>query len=340
MILTRRRFAQVGASVATIAAVPYVQAQEKLVFGLNWKADPSHGGYFQSVVDGTYRRAGLDVEIQQGGPQMNTRPLLAAGKIDFLMTGNMLHLFDNAKQRVPTVAVGAIFQKDPQCMIAHPGQGMDTWESLKRSKTVYVSKDGQFSFWQWMKTQGFRDEQLKPFNYSMSQFLADKGAVQQGYAFGEPVKVEAAGGFRPVVHLLSDQGWSTYSSLIETRRELVDKKAEVVQKFVDASIAGWYNYLYGDGTRTNESIKKMNPDITDDYITKSMQLVRQFGIIDSGDALTRGIGAMSDERMRDFFNKTIASGLVKAGEFDLATTYTTRFVNKGVGLDVKKRLGR
>ncbi len=326
----------VGTLLASAAFVAF--AQEKIVFATNWRAQPGHGGFYQALVDGTYKKYGLDVDIQQGGPQVNNRPMLPAGKIDFLMSGNMLQVFDNNKQKIPTVAVAAVFQKDPQAIIAHPGQGFDKWSDLTKAKTVLLSKDGQFSFWQWMKPQGFKDEQLKPYNYSLTQFLADKQAVQQGYGISEPISVEKQGGFKPVVHLLADNGWSTYSTVIETRQDLVKNKPEVVRKFVEASMIGWYNYLYGDRRAADAEIKKINPDINDEYIEKTIALMRSMGIVDSGDSLKTGIGTMTDARMKDFYDKVVAAGIYKAGEVDLASTYTTQFVNKGVGLDLRKQL--
>ena len=331
-----RRFVLVSTLGAVFAGTAL--AQEKVVFATNWRAQPGHGGFYQALVDGTYKKAGLDVEIQQGGPQVNNRPMLPAGKIDFLMTGNMLQVFDNAKQKIPTVAVAAVFQKDPQVIVAHPGQGFDKWEDLKKAKTVLLSKDGQFSFWQWMKPQGFKDEQLRPYNYSLSQFLADKQSVQQGYGISEPISIEKQGGFKPVVHLLADQGWSTYSTVIETRQDLVKTKPEVVRKFVEASMLGWYNYLYGDRKAADAEIKKLNPDMNDEYIAQGVALMKSMGIVDSGDSLKLGIGAMTDARMKDFYDKVVAAGLYKPGELDIASTYTTQFVNKGVGLDLRQRL--
>ena len=99
-----------------------VLANDKVTFATNWKAQAAHGGFYQALADGTYKKFGLDVTIQQGGPQVNNRPLLPAGRIDFLMTGNLLHSFDNVKNKIPTVAVAAIFQKDPQALIAQIGR--------------------------------------------------------------------------------------------------------------------------------------------------------------------------------------------------------------------------
>ena len=181
----------IGAGAALLLAGAAL-AQDKVVFATNWKAQAAHGGFYQALADGTYKKYGLDVEIQQGGPQVNNRPMLPAGKVDFLMTGNMLMAFDNIKQKVPTVVVAAYFQRDPQAIIAHPGQGIDKFADIAKAKTVLLAKDGQISYWQWMKkAYGVRDEQVRPYNYSLSQFLADKQSVQQAYATSEPLaKIE------------------------------------------------------------------------------------------------------------------------------------------------------
>lgn len=326
------------ATAAFAAAAPSF-AQDKVVFATNWRAQAGHGGFYQAVADGTYRKYGLEVEIQQGGPQVNNRPMLPIGKIDFLMTGNLLLTFDQVKNGVPVTVVGAIFQKDPQAIIAHPGQGFDKWDDVKKAKTVLVSKDGQFSFWQWMKAEhGFKDEQLKPYTFNLGPFLADKQTVQQGYSISEPINVRKQAGFDPVVHLLADQGFNTYSTTIETRTQLVREKPDLVRRFMEASIIGWYNYLYGDRKAANALIRKDNPDMTDDYIEASIKLMKDLGIVDSGDALTKGIGAMDEARIRSFYDKMVKAGLYKPGEVDLSKVATTQFVNKGVGLDIRKQL--
>ena len=325
--------------VTLAATLLPAMAQEKVVFASNWRAQAGHGGFYQALADGTYKRLGLDVEIQQGGPQVNNRPMLPIGKIDFLMTGNLLLTFDQIKNGVPVTVVGSIFQKDPQAIIAHPGQGYDKWEDLNKASTVLVSKDGQFSFWQWMKAEhGFKDEQLKPYAFSLGPFLADKKVVQQGYSISEPINVKKQAGFDPVVHLLADHGFNTYATTIETRTQLVREKPELVRRFMEGSIVGWYNYLYGDRSAANALIKKDNPDMTDDYIEASIKLMKDQGIVDSGDALTKGIGALDEARIKSFYDKMVKAGVYKPGDVDLSKVATSQFVNKGVGLDVRRKL--
>ena len=202
-----------------------VNASDKIVFGTNWLAQGGHGGFYQAIADGTYKKHGLDVEIMMGGPQMNNRPMLIAGKLDFLMTGNLLLSFDNVRNGIPTMVVGAFFQKDPQAMIAHSGQ-YSNFSDLKNAPTVLVSKDGQFSFWKWMvNAHGFKDEQVKPYAYNLAKFLQDEKMVQQAYGTAEPIYAAAAGA-KPKTFLLADHGWTTYSTTIEARTEMVQNNPD------------------------------------------------------------------------------------------------------------------
>jgi NitT/TauT family transport system substrate-binding protein len=270
---------------------------------------------------------------------VNNRPLLPAGKIDFLMTGNLLHSFDNVKNGVPVITVASLFQKDPQALFAHPGQAVKGFDDLKKAPIVFVAKDAQFSWWAWLKADyGFKDDQLRPYNYNLGPFLADKRSVQQGYAVEEPISIEKQAGFKPLTFLLADHGYSTYSTTIEARVETVQKRPELVKRFVDASIIGWVNYLYGDRRLADALIRRDNPEMDEATIAQSVQLMKDLGVVDSGDSLTLGIGAMKPERVKDFYDKMARAGLYKPGEVDLAKVMTTQFVNQGVGLALKKQL--
>jgi NitT/TauT family transport system substrate-binding protein len=310
------------------------QALDKVRFGTNWVAEGEHGGFYQALADGTYRKYGLDVTIVPGGPNVNNRILLPVGKLDFFMSANSLQSFDAVAQNIPTVAVAASFQKDPQVLIAHPD--VQTFDDLK-TRTLFVSKEGMASYFQWLKADyGFNESKVKPYNFNAQPFLADKISAMQGYVTSEPFAVEKQGGFTPKVFLLADHGFNSYSTLIETRRDLVEKKPDLVQRFVDASAVGWYHYIYGDSRPGNDLIKKQNPEMTDDLLAYSIAKMKQYGIVDSGDSLTLGIGAMTDAHMKSFFDKMVRAGVVKAG-LDYKRAYTLQFVNKGVGVDLRPK---
>lgn len=309
---------------------------DKVSFGTNWVAEGEHGGFFQALADGTYKKYGLDVTIVPGGPNVNNRALLVAGKLDFFMSANTLQSFDAVANKVPVVAVAAIFQKDPQVLLAHPEAKVAKLEDLK-PLTLFVSKEGIVSYFQWLKSEyGFSEAKVKPYTFNAQPFLADKKSAMQGYVTSEPFAVEKQAGFRPTVILLADAGFNAYSTLIETRRDLVENKQDLVQRFVDASIIGWYTYLYGDNTAGNAMIKKLNPDMTDDLLAYSVSKMKAYGIVDSGDALRDGIGAMNDARYASFFDKMVRASAVRR-DIDFRKAYTLQFVNKGVGLDLRPK---
>ncbi len=309
-------------------------AADKVRFGTNWLAEAEHGGYYQAVADGTFAKYGLDVEIVQGGPQAANGILLAAGKLDFYMSSSLIEAFDALKQNVAVVVVAAHFQKDPQIVMSHPGVGLDKFSDLINSP-AYIAKGAPFYEWM-VSAYGFKEENVRPYTFNPQPFIADKHAIQQGYITSEPYAIEKMGKFKPNIFLFADLGFSTYATTVETRAEVVAKKADMVQRFVDASTIGWYHYLYGDNKPANDLIKKDNPEMTDDQIAFSIGKMKEYGLVDSGDTLTLGIGAMTDARIKDFYDKMVKAG-VEPADLDYKKIYTLQFVNKAVGLDQKPK---
>ncbi|ATG46228.1 ABC transporter substrate-binding protein [Celeribacter ethanolicus] len=302
-------------------------------FGTNWLAQAEHGGYYQAVADGTYAACGLDVTIQPGGPQVNNRALMMAGKIQFHMGGDLLQAFNAAKEGIPVVAVAATFQKHPQVIIAHPGKAK-TFEDLK-NLTLLIGDNGFASYYQWMiAAYGFTAEQRQPYTFNPAPFLADENMAMQGFLSSEPYVIEKEGGFTPDVFLIADAGYSTYATTIETMQKTIDEAPEAVKCFVDGSAIGWYNYLYNDNSAANEMIMADNPDMTQDKIDFAIEKMKSEGIVDSGDALELGIGAMTDEKIADFYGKMVDAGVIEAG-LDYSSAYTLDFTNQKVGMDLK-----
>src|ERR1700761_7891911 len=309
---------------------------DKVSFATNWVAEGEHGGFYQAVADGTYKKYGLDVTIVPGGPNENNRMLLIAGKVDFFMAAGTLMSFDAVTSKVPLVSVAAMFQKDPQVFLTHPEAKITKIEELK-PLTLFVSKEGMTGFFPWLKSEyGFSEKNVRPYTFNAQPFIASPQSAMEGYLTSEPFAVEKAAGFKPGVILLADYGFNAYSTLIETRQDMVEKKPDLVQRFVDASIIGWYNYIYGDNSAANAMIKKLNPEMTDELLAYSVAKMEEYGIVDSGDSLKNGIGAISDERVTSFFEKMVKAGIVKP-DLDYRKSYTLRFVNKGVGLDLRPK---
>ena len=326
--LTRRVFAAAAASLALPARLSAQSPHEKVTFATNWLPQGEHGGFYQALADGTFARAGLDVTIRPGGPQVNNRALLAAERIEFFMGGNFMQAFSAAAEGIPTLAVAAIFEKDPQALISHPGQGFERFEDLKNASQLFLSKPGQASFFPWLKTaHGFREESIRPYAFNAAPFLADKRSVQQAYATSEPYAIAKLTGLRPNVFLLADHGFDTPSTLIETRRALVEQNPDLVKRFVEASIAGWIQYLDGDRAEADRLILSGNADMAQDRIDFAHAAMLKLGIVSGSAGARETLGVIDAERAKRFFETLVRSGLMKP-ETDFSKAFSTRFAIK------------
>ena len=322
------RAAATAALALAVAGPVLAQSKplDKVTFGTDWRAQAEHGGFYQAVATGIYAKHGLDVTIRPGGPQVNHAQLLAAGKLDFNMSPNSFIPLNFAKEGIPMVAVAALFQKDPQVLIAHAGQGNDSLAALK-GKPIMIGGDTRVGSWLFLKSKfGYTDDQIRPYAFNVAPFLANKSAVQQGYLTSEPLTIEKAGG-KPVVMLLADSGYASYAAVIQTSLENVQKRPDLVQRFVDASIEGWKSYLTGDPAPGNDLIKRDNPEMTDELIAYGVRKMKEYGIVDGGDAKTAGIGTMTEARWKSFFEMMSAQGLYPK-DMDWRKAYTLQFVTK------------
>jgi NitT/TauT family transport system substrate-binding protein len=303
----------------------------KVTFGLDWVAEPEYGGYYQALATGIYKKYGLDVSIVQGGPQVNNAQLLISGRLTFDITSNAFLALNFADQKIPYVAIAAGFQKDPDALIAHPGTGDDNFADLK-GKPIAVSTATRASWWLYLKAKyGYTDSQLRPYGYSLVPYFTNKDDIQEAYVTDEPYLAHEKTGTWPVVMMLSDSGFNGYASLVATSDRLVQTDPDLVQRFINASIEGWYSYLYGNPAPAFAAIKAANPDMTDGIIRYGYAQLKQRGIVDSGDAKTAGIFAMTDAHWKSFFDQMAATGLYDKG-LDYKAGYTLQFVDHGHGL--------
>jgi NitT/TauT family transport system substrate-binding protein len=316
------RFALLFLLLPTLAA-----AADRVTLATNWKAQPELGGFYQAVVDGAYERHGLDVTIKPGGPMVNNRPLLAFGQIEFLVGTNLLQPFDAVKQKLPTKVVAAFFQKDPQCLIAHGDGPLKTWDDLKTAP-LFMGNLARQSFFRWLNAaEGFERRNLRPYNHDLAPFLLEKSAVIQGFATAEPKRIEEATNVAPRVFLLADHGWNSYSTVLETRVELIEKNPDLVRRFVAASIEGWRSYLKGENVAaTNELIKKENPAMTDGQIAYSLEKMNEWRLVDPGPDAPHGLGTIDPERVQKFYEVAVTCGLFQAKEIEPLSAIDPSFV--------------
>lgn len=333
--LNKPAIAGLLALAATFLASP-AYSLDKVRFGTDWLAEADHGGFYQAVADGTYARYGLDVEIVQGGQNTKNRALLLAGKLDFYL-GTQQEQLVGIEHGIPLVDVAAFYQKNAQVILAHPDSGIEKFGDLAKLETIFMTQGGFDAYFQWMKANypDFRDEQFMRYPFSPAPFLANKQSAQQGLITAEPFQIKEQTGVEPTIFLLANAGYNPYATTITVQQNLIDTNPDLVQRFVDASIEGWYNYLYRDNSAANALIKATNPDMTDGQIEYAIDKINKYGIVDSGDALDKGIGCLTAERYKWLADELVKVGLLKQ-ETDYTKAYDTRFSCKGVGLPLKK----
>jgi NitT/TauT family transport system substrate-binding protein len=321
------------AALFVLVSATVARADDAITFGLDWLAEAEYGGYYQALATGIYARHGLKVTIRQGGPQVNQMQLMMAGRLDFNLGGGRAIEF--VQQNLPFIAIAAMFQKDPSVLIAHPGQGDDSFAALK-GKPILIGADTRSGWWRFLAARyGYSDSQIRPYTFNLQPFLADRTLVQQGYLGSEPFAIEQQAHFKPVVLMIADAGYAGYASIVTTSLKLVDEKPDVVQRFIDASIEGWYSYLYGDPSPANTLIKQDNAEMTDALLQYGRDMMKVHGIVDSGDALKLGIGAMTEARWAEFYRSMSDVGVYPKG-LDVTKAYTLQFVDKRVGIELKK----
>lgn len=292
-------------------------------FATDWKAQAEHGGFYQAVATGEYAKRGLDVRIIQGGPSVNVPQLLAAGQVDMGLGSNAFVSMNLADQKAPIRAVMAVFQKDPQVLIAHPDAGVASIADMK-GRPILLSDASVTAFWVWLKAKyGFTDAQVRKYTFNAAPFLADKRAVQQGYVTSEPYTLEKEAGLKAKVFLLADSGYPGYAAMVLAPQSLIDQKPDVVKAFVEATAAGWKSYLNGDPSAADALILKDNPEMEPDVLAQAREKMRAYGIVESGDAATAGIGAMTDARWRAFYDTAAKSVYPNV---DVTSAYTLQFV--------------
>ena len=323
--------ASAGPLLLPIGRRPHAQTLDKLSIQTDWRAQAEHGGYYQAIATGLYRKAGIECDVRQGGPSLNISQLLVAGRVDMTMSGSF-EAFTFVRENAPFLTIASIFQKDPQVLIGHPDTGFDSFEKLK-GRQIMIGAGGRVTYWPFLRQKyGLSDSQLRPYNYSLAPFLADKNLIQQGFLSSEPYPIGRALGRPPSVLLIADAGYTPYQNTIMISRKLVEEKKDLVQRFVDATLEGWAQYMKGGPAieAANAMIKQANPEQSDDRLAYALTVMNERGIVMSGNALKDGIGAMTSERWRSFQEAMVAVGVLPPG-LDARRTHTLEFVNKGIG---------
>src|SRR5262245_25949159 len=313
------------ASIVMLSAT--APAADKVTFLTSWYAQAEHGGFYQAKAAGLYEKAGLDVTIKMGGPQVNGMQLLLAGETDVMM-GYDFQVLKAIEQGLPVTTIATSFQYDLQGMMTR-----DDVASLAdlKDKTILVATSGRTTWWPWLKGKfKYTDEQTKPYTFNLQPFFADKNVVQQGYPSSEPFQAKQQG--VPVkFFLFARDGYPPYGTTFVAKREFAEKNPDVAARFVKASLEGWKDYI-NNPAPANALIKADNPKMSDEQIAFGIEQMKLLKVLDGGDAQTMGLGIITEPRWKATYDYMVSAGLLKP-EVDWKAGFTDRFV-KGLKLSM------
>lgn len=305
-------------------------ALEKLNFITTWRAQAEHGGYYQAVAKGYYQACGLDIKIRQGGPGVDGKQLLVGGAIDLLLTA-----FSDSAPLInvagfPAKAVMAMFQKNPQILMAHANSDIKSLEDMK-GRPIMIGVSSRTGFWPFLRAKfGFTDSQIRSYTGQIAPFLADDKMITQALITNEPHRVEVETGKMPKAFLLADYGYEAYAATLIVPQLMIDKKPEAVQCFVNGSIKGWIDFMKNPAPGI-ELIRKDNPDNPDDVVSYSIKMIQQSSMLETAETAKYGLGTMNDARWKSHTEMLQNAGIVPK-DFDYRQAYTLQFVNKRFGM--------
>ncbi|MEL7338788.1 MAG: ABC transporter substrate-binding protein, partial [Planctomycetota bacterium] len=279
------------------------QGPKKIAVQLNWYAEAEHGGIFQGVADGSYKSAGLDVEIRSGGPNAPIVAEVVMGRAMFAIA-NADDVVLARQQEAPIVALMAVAQNHPRCVLVRDDSPAQSLQDLKGMTFQAQAGRGYLSY---MEKLGLLDGvKMVPYGGSVSALSDNPNVAIQGYSYSEPFVAKSAN--IPTRSLMvSDLGWNPYSSVLVTSESTIKEYPKQVAAFVGATRKAWATYLE-DPENANAEILKMNQQgMMTDALQFGAEGLRELALPDglSADQL----GMMTAERWQTLVQQMTDLGL-------------------------------
>jgi NitT/TauT family transport system substrate-binding protein len=317
------RFALLG--LLPILAVAADKPLAKITVQLDWVPEPEHGGLYQAQARGFFREAGLDVVLVPGGPGAHVKESVATGKADIAQAGDIDTLTQQA-EGLPFLQFAAVFQDDPSGILVHADSPVRKFEDLQ-GKTIIARPE--WPFLQFLKKKYSLKLNVVPQNFSVTAFLGNKDALQQGYYIAEPYHITKAGGKTPRFLSTWDAGFRSYAVLITNKRFAREHPNEL-RAFTRAYIRGWRDYLEGDPKPAHDALKKANANNTDEFMMFSRKMIIDERLVTGRDkdGGADKIGRLEPARFTAQIATLEGLGILPKGKVTAATAMTTEFLPK------------
>jgi NitT/TauT family transport system substrate-binding protein len=308
-------------AAADPAAAP---APTKITVQLDWFPEPEHGGLYQAQARGWFKEAGLEVTLLPGGPNVNVNQFLATGQADIGQGESVTTLLDVHKG-FPLVQVAAVFQNDPSVFLLHADNPVKDFKDLNGRKIM--ARPG-WIFLDFLKQKYAIDFTIIPFNFSVSNFIADPTFIQQGYYIAEPFFITQGGAPAPKYLYAWDAGYDSYGVLI-ANKDWAAKNPAALRAFLAAYVRGWRDYVEGDPTPAHEAMKKANEKNTDAFLAFSRKMIIDEKLVVGRDAADSSrIGRLDTARYAAQIKIVEDLKLAPAGSLKVSDVMSTEYLPK------------
>lgn len=298
-------------------------ALTKITVQLDWVPEPEHGGLFQAQARGWFKEAGLEVTLNPGGStSIPVNQLVASGQADIAQGESVTTLLDVHKG-LPLLQVAAVFQNDPSVFLLHAESPVRDFKDLNGRKIM--ARPG-WVFLDFLRQKYAIDFTVIPFNFSVSNFIADKEFIQQGYYIAEPYFITKGGAPAPRYLYAWDAGYDSYGVLI-ANPDWAKKNPAALRAFIAAYIRGWKDYIEGDPTPAHEAMKKANPKNTDEFMAFSRKMIVDEKLVIGRDATDASrIGRLDPKRYATQIKILEDLKLTPAGALKVSDVMSTEYL--------------
>ena len=283
-------------------ADPAGAAPSKLA--LNWVPEPEFGGFYAAREGGAYKKAGLDVEIQGGGPSVPVVQLVAGGRADFGVAGADEVLTARARG-ADVIPIFAVYQTSPQGIMVHASRGAKGIPDVLSSGTIALEAGAPYAAFL-KKKYGFNKVKIVPYDGGVARFVADKDFAQQCFVTSEPIAARQKGS-DPQVFLVADEGFNPYVTVVITRRALFIEHPERVRAFARATQEGWRAYL-DDPAQANAVMARLNTSMSAE--TFAAAAAAQRPLFETDETKKRGLGTMTRARWESLAQQLVELGVL------------------------------
>jgi NitT/TauT family transport system substrate-binding protein len=263
-------------AAALLAAASWaIAAGTPVTFQLNWVSGGPNAGFEAAVAQGFYKDAGLDVTVVQGNGSANTAQLVANGRAQ-LAYADAVAVMQLIAKGAPMKIIATVYQSNPNALMALKKTGIKSFQDLKGKKVGVPSGSSQTTMLPLLlEANHLKDSDINMIDMPPASMVPAllQGQVDAVLGSIDAYQIQAESqGAQLDVYRFADYGVPTVSTSIFASDDYLKNNAEVVKKFVAASLKGW-TFAIDHPEQAIQDVKKVFPDTKEALATQELAAI-------------------------------------------------------------------